>query len=76
MSLIKSFLRFWYDFIVGDAWEIAAGVVLVLAAGAVLLHLAAVPERVLPPLVGAGVIVVVGASVLAETRRQQRAARA
>lgn len=76
MNVIKSFLRFWYDFIVGDAWEIAAGVVLVLAAGGVLLHLAAVPEWVLPPLVGAGVLVVVGASVLAEARRRQQAARA
>jgi hypothetical protein len=25
------FLRFWYDFIIGDAWEVAVGVVVTLA---------------------------------------------
>ena len=28
---LRGFLRFWYDFIVGDDWRIALGVVLVLA---------------------------------------------
>lgn len=28
MKYIKGFLAFWYDFIVGDAWEVAAGVLL------------------------------------------------
>jgi len=36
MRLIRAFGRFWYDFVVGDDWRIAAGVVLVLAAGAAL----------------------------------------
>jgi hypothetical protein len=31
MRYLKSFGRFWYDFIVGDDWKIAAGVVLALA---------------------------------------------
>ncbi|KOG59830.1 MULTISPECIES: hypothetical protein [Streptomyces] len=31
MSLLKSFGRFWYDFIVGDDWKIAVAVVLALA---------------------------------------------
>ncbi len=31
MKYIKGFFAFWYDFIVGDAWEVAAGVVLILA---------------------------------------------
>ena len=35
MSALRSFGRFWYDFIVGDDWRIAAGVTAVLAAGAV-----------------------------------------
>lgn len=30
MKYIKAFLLFWYDFIVGDDWVIAAGVVLAL----------------------------------------------
>ena len=31
MKYITGFFAFWYDFIVGDAWEVAAGVVLSLA---------------------------------------------
>ena len=36
MRFAKGFARFWWDFIVGDDWRIAAGVVVVLAAGALL----------------------------------------
>jgi len=31
MKYLKSFGQFWYDFIVGDDWKIAVGVVLALA---------------------------------------------
>jgi hypothetical protein len=27
---LESFLRFWIDFIIGDAWEVAAGIALTL----------------------------------------------
>lgn len=27
MRYVKGFFAFWYDFIVGDAWEVAVGVV-------------------------------------------------
>lgn len=30
MSHIRSFVRFWWDFVVGDDWRVAAGVVLAL----------------------------------------------
>jgi hypothetical protein len=30
MSYVVKFLRFWYDFVVGDDWRIAAGVVIAL----------------------------------------------
>jgi hypothetical protein len=32
MNFVKRFLAFWYDFIVGDDWAVAAGVVVLLAA--------------------------------------------
>ena len=32
---VEAFLRFWYEFIVGDDWRIAAGVVAVLGVGAI-----------------------------------------
>jgi hypothetical protein len=37
VGYVVGFARFWYEFIVGDDWRIAAGVVLVLALGAVAL---------------------------------------
>ncbi len=31
MRFLRNFGRFWYDFIVGDDWRVAAGVVVVVA---------------------------------------------
>jgi hypothetical protein len=39
---IRSFLAFWYDFVVGDDWRVAVGVVLALGATAGLVHAAGV----------------------------------
>ena len=36
MNYVRNFLAFWYDFIVGDAWEVAAGVVIALVVSAIL----------------------------------------
>jgi hypothetical protein len=38
MKYVVAFLRFWYDFIVGDDWRVAAGVVGALALTAALAH--------------------------------------
>ena len=72
MGLITGFGRFLYDFIVGDAWEIAAGVVLVLALGVAALRAGAVSAEVLPVLMGAGIVLVVSLSLLWEGRRRTR----
>jgi hypothetical protein len=69
MAFVRGFLRFWYDFIVGDDWRIAAGVVVVLAAGGALVATGAVSDGVLVPLVGAGIVAVVGVSIVAGARR-------
>jgi hypothetical protein len=69
MRFLRAFGRFWYDFIVGDDWRIAAGVVLVLAAGAALVGTGAVSDDVLVPLVGAGIVGVVSLSIVAGARR-------
>ena len=34
MNLLRKFGQFWYDFIVGDAWELAVGVVIALVVSA------------------------------------------
>jgi hypothetical protein len=36
MSYLRSFALFWWDFVVGDDWRVAAGIVLALALTAVL----------------------------------------
>ena len=74
MGLITGFGRFVYDFIVGDAWEIAAGIVLVLALGIAALRAGAVFADVLPIFMGVGIVLVVSLSLLWEGRRRVRAA--
>jgi hypothetical protein len=69
VRLARGFVRFWYDFIVGDDWRIAAGVVAVLAGGAALVATGAVGDDVLVPLVGAGIVGVVSVSIVAGARR-------
>ncbi len=38
MKYVKAFGRFWWNFIVGDDWRVAAGVALALGLTAVLTH--------------------------------------
>ena len=37
-AAVIGFLRFWYDFIVGDDWTVAAGVLTALAVTSLLVH--------------------------------------
>jgi len=50
MSTIKAFAAFWYDFIIGDDWQVAAVVVAGLALTAILAHTAGVNAWWLLPL--------------------------
>jgi hypothetical protein len=43
IGMIKSFGAFWYDFIVGDDWRVALGVVVALALTAVVAHTTTLP---------------------------------
>ena len=74
MGFIAGFFRFWYDFIVGDAWDIAAGIVVVLVLGAVLARADVLAEQQLTLLVGAGIVCVVGVSLALEAQRRAKAA--
>lgn len=38
MSYIRAFFAFWYDFLVGDDWRIAAGVMIALLLTAAVAH--------------------------------------
>jgi hypothetical protein len=64
MRYLRGFGRFWYDFIVGDDWKIAAGVCLMLALGAVLVAATSVPDTALTLLVLAGILAVAAASIV------------
>lgn len=51
-SLLRAFGRFWWDFVVGDDWKIAAGVVITLLVGAALAASAATGADWLAPVIG------------------------
>lgn len=54
MRRLVDFGRFWYDFIVGDDWTIALGVVAAVGATSVASHLGLVAWPILPVTVTAG----------------------
>lgn len=72
MKLLASFFRFWYDFIVGDAWEVAAGVVIALIIAWLLLRIQPALSTVLGPLFAVAIVALTGASVWQEQRRRSR----
>lgn len=60
MKWIRSFALFWYDFVVGDDWRVAVGVVVALGATAGLVHGADVNAWWLLPV---AVVVLLGLSL-------------
>jgi hypothetical protein len=65
LSHIRSFARFWWNFVVGDDWLVAAGICVALAAVAVLAHRGVDAWWLLPPAVA---IVLAGSLRRATTR--------
>ena len=66
------FLRFWWDFVVGDDWRIAAGVVVVLGAGAVLVAQTGAPDGLVAVLTALGILLVAIGSIAASALRAGR----
>ena len=69
MNLLKRFGGFWYNFIVGDDWRIAAGVVIGLAIVALLKHTGNDRSWWLFPLL---VVATLGLSLWAEIRPKHK----
>jgi hypothetical protein len=69
MRYARAFGRFWFDFVVGDDWRIALGVVLVLGVGALLVATGAIATSLLAPLLAAAIVGVVSASIAHGARR-------
>jgi hypothetical protein len=65
MRRLKAFGLFWWDFVVGDDWRVAAGVIVVLAVSAALAH-HGIATWWLPP---AAVIALLSYSVRRAVRR-------
>lgn len=68
MRYITGFVAFWYDFVVGDDWTVAVGVVVALVVTALLVH-SGVPAWWLLPL---AVVALLGASVWRVARQAGR----
>ena len=62
---VTGFVRFWWDFIVGDDWRTAAGVLLVLGVGAVLVSTARASDPLVATLTAAGIMLVAIGSIVA-----------
>ena len=67
MTHLKNFLLFWYDFIVGDDWVVAAGVVVTLFISSTLAHRDVSAWWLMP----AAVVVILSVSLWRETRRSR-----
>jgi uncharacterized membrane protein HdeD (DUF308 family) len=68
MNWLAQFGKFWYDFIIGDDWRIAVGVVATIAGVFVAAHDGVNSWWLLP----LAVAVLLAVSVLHETRRRSR----
>lgn len=56
MRYAEAFFHFWYDFLIGDEWRIAAGIVVVLLLTAAVVH--GVSARAAGAVVLGGVLIV------------------
>ena len=65
MNRLAAFGRFWWDFIVGDDWRVAAALAVALALSAVLAHGGVAAWWVLP----AGMVVALAVGLRGATRR-------
>jgi hypothetical protein len=72
MRVVSAFARFWWDFIVGDDWRIAAGVVVVLGLGALLVSASDASAALVATLTAAGIMLVAIGSIVAAALRARR----
>jgi hypothetical protein len=61
---VIGFGRFWWDFIIGDDWKIAAGIAAVLTAAALLVAETDLSDTAISLLAGVGIVIVVSLSLV------------
>lgn len=69
MRYFIGFLRFWWDFVIGDDWRIAAGVAASLAAGALLVSRTTLSDTTISLVAVAGIFATVLGAVVVRARR-------
>jgi hypothetical protein len=69
VRFVKGFGQFWWDFIVGDDWKIAATIAGVLGIGAIVAAAAPTDASWLAPLCGAALLLAFVISFVADVRR-------
>jgi uncharacterized membrane protein YccC len=72
MRFLKAFFRFWYDFIIGDDWKIAAAIVTALLLGALAVVLGAGGSALLPPLLAVAIGAAFAIALLVDLRPRHR----
>jgi hypothetical protein len=74
VRFVRAFLRFWYDFLIGDDWRIAAGVAVAMAAGAVLVRTEALGDTAITALGFAAIVIGLVLSLTFAARSARRGA--
>jgi len=72
VRLLKSFGRFWYEFIIGDDWKIAAAVVVALGLTFLLLRTTSLSDHVLAVVGGVGVVLAFAVSLAIDVRSRDQ----
>ena len=72
MRFATGFARFWWDFVIGEDWRIAAGVVAVLGAGALLVANTDAPDGLVAALTALGIVLVAIGSIAASALKAGR----
>ena len=68
IAALRGFGRFWYDFVVGDDWRIAAGIVVLVVAGALLVRGSVLPTDAIAIGLPVLLVALVAASILHDAR--------
>ncbi len=69
MRFVRGFGQFWWDFIVGDDWKIAATIAAVLGIGAIVAAAAPTDASWLAPVCGVALLLAFVISFVADVRR-------
>ena len=73
MNFLRSFGRFWYDFIVGDDWKIAVAMVVAIGGSVALLETGALGDHTLAILGGVLIVICFAISLAIDVRPRKSA---